>query len=180
MKRKATRAILLQSLRSSLPCHLLWHIFYRLNGWMLHSCKQLLQPRAESLSQAFWELTIYKIENLQLRGIRLTLDSALLQTAQGVVGSHLLFREKVLEMRLMSSLLPCIPFSLEAKPHISDDSCKENVGSDQWECRHLSKLLNQKKEKYWNTFMGHMSLALVSSLQRLMLFLSFLKIFNGM
>lgn len=126
MKRKATRATLLQSLRSSLPCHLL-HIFYGLHGWKLHSCKQLPQPRAESLSQAFWELTIYKIESLQLRGIRLTLDSVLLQTAQGGEGSHFLFREKVLEMRLMSSLLPCIPSSLEAKPHISDDSCKENV-----------------------------------------------------
>ena len=70
---------------------------------------------------------MYKKENLQLRGIGLTLDSALLQTAQGGEGSHFLFREKVLEMMLISSLLPCLPFSLEAKPHISDDSCKENV-----------------------------------------------------
>lgn len=166
MKRKATRAILLQSLRSSLPCHLLRHIFYRLNGWTLHSCKQLLQPRAESLSQAFWELTIYKIENLQLRGIRLTLDSALLQTAQGGEGSHLLFREKVLEWGWWAAYF--LAFLFPWKPNLTFlmTVARKTFGSDQWECRHLSKLLNQKKEKYWNTSMGHMSLALVSSLQR--------------
>ena len=64
-----------------------------------------LQPRADSLRLAFWELTVYKIENLQLRGIRLTLDRALLQTARGGEGSRFLFREKVLEMMLISSFL---------------------------------------------------------------------------
>ena len=85
-----------------------------------------LQPRADSLRLAFWELTVYKIENLQLRGIRLTLDRALLQTARGGEGSRFLFRESFRD-DVDKQLTSFIPFSLEAKPHISDDSCKENV-----------------------------------------------------
>ena len=85
------------------------------------------QPRAESLSLAFSELTIYKIANFQLRSSRLRLDSALLQTPKR--GRRFAFPIQRCGLRddadgRATSLLP---FPLEAKPHISDGSCKENI-----------------------------------------------------
>ena len=75
----------------------------------------------------------------------MTLDRALLQTARGGEGSRFLFREKVLEMMLISSLLPSFLFPWKPNLTFLMTVARKTFGSDEWECRHLSKILNQKK-----------------------------------
>lgn len=61
----------------------------------------------------------------------------------------------------MGEPLPCFVFPLEARPHISDGSCKENIRPRLMRMQALiEKFGPEQREVLRDTFMGHTSSAL--------------------